>query len=224
MRSLLIVVSLTLGFLADTGVHAQGRGHAAAGLAPAGHSLAHIDGRFGHGHSYYDHGYAPHGLPQGAYPVHHGGASLSYDRNHWYRRDHGRTIIIGAPFGAFVPFLPWYYSTIWWDGLPYYYANDTYYTWDADQAQYQVVEPPAGIESGAPLAPAIGDLFVYPKSGQTDDQKIRDEADCHTVAVKEIGFDPTISDNGLSTAASDRRALYKRSLAACLESRDYSVE
>jgi hypothetical protein len=83
---------------------------------------------------------------------------------------------------------------------------------------------PPGSSSGRSWAPAIGDLFVYPKSGQTDDQKMRDEADCHTAADKEIGFDPTISNNGLSTAASDRRALYRRSLVACLESHDYSVE
>src|ERR1700749_2435813 len=161
-RFLAMSLALALCSLAISSVLAQGRGHVGGGYASGGHAPTHLDGRFGHGHSYYD----------------HGGARLSYDRSHWYRRDHGRTIIIGAPFGAFVPFLPWYYSTIWWDGLPYYYANDTYYTWNADQDQYEVVEPPAGIESEAKLAPAIGDLFVYPKNGQTDDQKMHDEADC----------------------------------------------
>jgi hypothetical protein len=216
-----VVVSLALilGCVAVTGVQAQGRGHAGSGHAPA-----HIDGRFGHGHSYYDHGIAPRGSPRGAYTVHHGGANLSYDRNHWYRRDSGRTTIIGAPFGALVPFLPWYYSTLWWDGEPYYYANDTYYTWNADQHQYQVVAPPVDIESGAKLAPAIGDLFVYPMNGQTDDQKMSDEAGCHLAAVKEIGFDPTLSDDGLSTEAAEKRGLYRRSLSACLMSRGYRVE
>jgi hypothetical protein len=126
--------------------------------------------------------------------------------------------------GRSCPFLPWYYSTIWWDGLPYYYANDTYYTWNADQDQYQVVEPPIGIESATEQAPAIGDLFVYPKNGQTEDQKMRDEADCHAAAVKDIGFDPAVSDDGMATAESDRRAVYRRALGACLESRGYSVE
>jgi len=228
-RAFVISLAVTLGLLAAPAVHAQ-RGHATGGgHAPThiggGHAPTHMDGRFGHGHSYYDHGYAPHASPHGAYTVHHGGEHLSYDRSHWYRRNHGRSIIIGAPFGAFVPFLPWYYSTIWWNDLPYYYANDTYYTWNADQDQYQVVEPPAGIESAeANIPPAIGDLFVYPKNGQTEDQRTHDEADCHSSAVKEIGFDPTVSDDGLPPAsASERRALYRRALGACLESRGYSV-
>jgi hypothetical protein len=226
-RPLVLSLILILGGSTAPTVHAQARGgHVMGGRAMGGRVPTHIDGRFGHGHSYYDHGYALRGSPQGGYSVHHGRETLSYDRNHWYRRDHGRSIIIGAPFGAFVPFLPWYYSTIWWDGLPYYYANDTYYTWNDQEDQYQVVEPPAGIEAAASdLAPAIGDLFVYPKNGQTDDQKLHDEADCHAAAVKEIGFDPTIADDNASSAsASDRRALYRKSLGTCLESRGYSVD
>src|ERR1700760_675787 len=100
-RPVTVSLALILGCVAVSGVQAQGRGHAPT----------HIDGRYGHGHAYYDHGIAPHGSPPGAYTVNHGGANLSYDRSHWYRRDHGRTVIIGAPFGAFVGFLPWYYST-----------------------------------------------------------------------------------------------------------------
>jgi hypothetical protein len=226
-RPLLLSLLLILGGLAASTVHSQARGgHATGGRAMGGRAPTHIDGRFGHGHSYYDHGYALRASPQGAYSLHHGGETLSYDRTQWYRRDHGRSIIIGAPFGAFVPFLPWYYSTIWWDGLPYYYANDTYYTWNDQENEYQVIEPPAGIESAASnLAPAIGDLFVYPKNGQTDDQKLHDEADCHAAAVKEIGFDPTIADDSVPSASeSDRRALYRKSLGACLESRGYSID
>ena len=37
-------------------------------------------------------------------------------------------ILVTPPFGLFVPFLPLYYTTIWIQGIPYYYANDTYYT------------------------------------------------------------------------------------------------
>ena len=225
----LFVASLVLALTAAVSpqVQAQARGHAARGGSPvrAG-APTHMDGRFGHGHSYYDHGYAFRGAPRGSYDVHHGGEALSYDRSHWYRRDHGRSIIIGAPFGAFVPFLPWYYSTIWWDGIPYYYANDTYYTWNADQDQYEVIQPPAGIESAQPNpAPAIGDLYVYPKNGQTADQQARDESECHHSSVDQIGFDPTVASEGLSDSDSaDRRAAYQRALTACLESRNYSVE
>ena len=33
-----------------------------------------------------------------------------------------------------VQVLPPFYTTVWFGGLPYYYANDTYYAWrDSDQ-------------------------------------------------------------------------------------------
>jgi len=57
-------------------------------------------------------------------------------------------VVWGAPIGMFVPFLPFYFTTVCWDGIPYYYANDTYYLWNDSQRQYQVVAPPDGIESG----------------------------------------------------------------------------
>ena len=39
--------------------------------------------------------------------------------------------------------LPPYYTTVWFAGVPYYYANDTYYTYAGPQG-YEVVEPPDG--------------------------------------------------------------------------------
>jgi hypothetical protein len=49
--------------------------------------------------------------------------------------------------------LPPFYSTVWFGGVPYYYADDTYYSWDAGHQQYEVVEPPAGIESAGTTQP-----------------------------------------------------------------------
>ena len=43
--------------------------------------------------------------------------------------------------GVFVPLLPPYYTTIWQNGALYYYANETYYVWDAERNQYEVVAP-----------------------------------------------------------------------------------
>src|ERR1700736_1350308 len=45
---------------------------------------------------------------------------------------------LGLYFGA----PPGYYSTMWWRGVPYYYANDTYYRYDAGVGQYVIVAPP----------------------------------------------------------------------------------
>ncbi len=36
----------------------------------------------------------------------------------------------GAGFAWFLPTLPLAYSTYWYGGVPYYYANNAYYTWD----------------------------------------------------------------------------------------------
>jgi hypothetical protein len=134
-------------------------------------------------------------------------------------------LLRGAPIGAFVPFLPWYYSTIWWNGVAYYYANDTYYSWNGGEDEYQVIEPPAGVES-APTStgPGNGDLIVYPKNGQSAEQQRRDESDCQRFAVDQTGFDPAITANDLSAdAASMKGSDYRRAEAACLDARGYSV-
>ena len=49
--------------------------------------------------------------------------------------------------GLLVPILPPHYTTLWCNGTPYYYANDSYYAWDAEQNEYLVVAPPQGLAS-----------------------------------------------------------------------------
>ena len=39
-------------------------------------------------------------------------------------------------------------------------------------------------------AAAVGDLYVYPAQGQTDQQLKQDRFDCHQWSVNETGFDP----------------------------------
>ena len=46
----------------------------------------------------------------------------------WYRPYRGRYAVVAPPIGLFIPFLPLAYTTIWMSGIPYYYANETYYT------------------------------------------------------------------------------------------------
>jgi hypothetical protein len=166
-----------------------------------------------------------HGVPHGAYPIQHRGVDYWYDRGHWYRRHGDVSIVIGAPIGAFVPVLPLYYSTVWWSGVPYYYSNDTYYTWDADENEYEVVAPPSGIESGGTTeTPGSDEIFVYPKNGQSQEQQQRDRYECHRAAVDQTGFDPTAAGGGVAPDAADvRRSDYMRSQAACLDARGYSV-
>src|ERR1700685_1660484 len=45
-------------------------------------------------------------------------------------------------YGLFLATLPLYYSTLWWNGVPYYYANDNYYVWNNGMGGYQSVSPP----------------------------------------------------------------------------------
>jgi hypothetical protein len=109
--------------------------------------------------------------------------------------------------------------------VPYYYANDTYYDWNGDQQQYEVVEPPAGMDSASTDQPPPGDaVFVYPRKGQSAQQQARDRYECHQSAAAHSGYDPTQTGTDLlPEVAADKRADYLRDEAACLDTRHYDV-
>ena len=132
----------------------------------------------------------------------------------------------GAPIGLLVPALPPYFTTVWWNGVPYYYANDTYYLWDDSQGEYAVVAPPDGIEgSGSTPAPFNDEPFAYPKQGQSPEQQSKDDYECHRWAVTQSGFDPTVAGGGVaSDQAVSKRNDYFRAKVSCLEGRGYSVK
>ena len=208
-------------------LQAQDRGHGPGGGSQyGGGGHVHQDNRFSHNQPYLNHGYQQRGGVSGGYRVHRGGYDYFYDRRHWYRRNGGLNIVIGAPIGAFVPFLPYYYSTVWWRGVPYYYANDTYYTWNGGEDEYEVVTAPNGIESGGTTAPPpIDEVFIYPKNGQDSGQQARDKYECHRSAADQTGFDPTRPGGGVEAdVAATKRSDYMRAQAACLEARGYSVK
>ena len=186
----------------------------------------HLDSRFSHNQFYHDRGYAVSAVPRGAYNVRYRGGSYFYHGGEWYRRDRGLAVIVAAPIGAFVPVLPAFYSTVWWGGVPYYYADDTYYTWNGGADQYEVVNPPSGIESGGTTqAPATDSIYVYPRNGQSSEQQAKDRYECHRAAVAATGYDPTVAGGGVAPDASaNRRADYMRAQSACLDARGYSVK
>src|SRR6188508_1804131 len=119
-----------------------------AAALPLPSQAMHLDNRFEHNQYYHDRGEVVPALPRGAYTVRYRGGDYLYHGGEWYRRNGRVAVVIAAPIGAFVPVLPAFYSTVWWGGVPYYYADDTYYTWDACEDSYEVVAPPAGIENG----------------------------------------------------------------------------
>jgi len=152
-----------------------------------------------------------------------------------------------AYYGWSYPFylgvLPALYATYWWSGVPYYYVNNVYYTWNAADNGYVATDPPpvsgdytddvnaaAAAGAGGPdsvppdVAPPTGqasDIIAYPRNGQSDQQQSTDKFECHNWAKAQTGFDPTSqSSSGASPSA---RAGYGRAMAACLDARGYTV-
>ena len=136
----------------DAWPHNGGGGGGEAGTA----THQHLDTRFSHNRYYYDRGYAVHKAPIGGVSnltdregeqYYFQGGNWYRWRGAWYRSWGGAWVVVDAPKGLLIPFLPPHYTTVWWNGTPYYYANDTYYAWEAGQNEYVVVAPPQGLAS-----------------------------------------------------------------------------
>lgn len=125
--------------------------------------------------------------------------------------------------GLFVASLPLYYSTYYWNGVPYYYADDYYYRYDSRARRYERVTPPSGLaDQAATTAPASAELFAYPKNGQSEEQQARDKRECRDWARSQVTTDATPGESRTQPdAASDE---YVRAQTACLEGRGYSVK
>jgi len=152
-------------------------------------------------------------------------------------------VVITPPIGLSIAVLPPYYSTLWIGGIPYYYADNVYYTAAPDQSGYVVATPPDDGGQGAPPpdgsadpnaaggayaqpgAPQASlDLIIYPKQGQSKDQQAADEYECHNWAKGQTGFDPTQANGGVAPGDADRaHSNYDRAMAACLQGRGYQV-
>jgi len=148
----------------------------------------------------------------------------------WYAPRGDGFVVVAAPVGVVISVLPPYYSTVWVGGVPFYYADNVYYSWQPDQNGYAVVDPPDNADQsspppgGDPGAGAQSDLIIYPKNGQTKDQQAADEYECHNWARSQTGFDPTQPGGGVAAGDADRsRNNYDRAMSACLQGRGYQV-
>jgi hypothetical protein len=132
----------------------------------------HLDLGFEHDHYYYDRGYAVQRPPAGGVANLIGQQGERYYfyrgnwyrwRGDWYRSWGGAWVVVDAPVGLLVPTLPPYYTTLWWSGISYYYANETYYVSDAARNGYEVVAPPdtRRLRSYAPAALKAPVRYVY---------------------------------------------------------------
>jgi hypothetical protein len=186
----------------------------------------HIDARYSHNRSYPDRGLMVRALPGSAMAFSRPNGRFYYSGGVWYAPRGPRFVVVGAPIGCFVPFLPPFYTTLWIGGFPYYYANETYYTWDASQNGYEVVAPPndQGATTEAPPPPQSDQLFIYPQNGQSAEQQATDKYECHKWASSQTGFDPTQPSGGAPPNESgSQRADYQRAMSACLQGRGYSA-
>ena len=211
------------------------RGGYVGGNVASVHAYGHVGGFAGRsayvGHPGYGYGYGRGGF--GWHRPYWGGGY--WHGGYWPRAYYGW----GYPW--FLGVLPAVYATYWWGGLPYYYANDVYYTWNPGQNGYVVTDPPP-VDTGdsvsssgdgsyesadpgsnnAPVAPGNGsstDVYAYPKNGQTDEQQSTDRYECHKWAVAQSGFDPTHASQGSGDTVD-----YRRAMAACLDGRGYSAK
>ena len=140
----------------------------------------------------------------------------------------------------YLPALPFGYATFWWGGVPFYYCNNLYYTWSPGYNGYVVSDPPPAAETdnaagaspdegyeqaaptgynSAPPAGGSGDVYVYPRNGQSETQTQTDRYECHSWAVSQTGFDPTRAP----AATAGTAAAYRRAIIACLDARGYSA-
>ncbi len=144
----------------------------------------------------------------------------------------------GWGLGWYLPVLPLGLQTYWWNGVPYYYADNAYYVWNGDVGQYEAVAPPARGDrdtGGSYLMAAPGSnphaapasnaaLFAYPKAHQSEAQQARDREECRQWAAQQTGSSPGVSQSETQHPVStEQRAAYLRAQAACLEGRNYSV-
>jgi hypothetical protein len=190
-----------------------------------------LDNRYNHGHYYPAPGAVIRTLPGGYRPYFFHGSHYYFYGGVWYAPGPGGFLVVGPPVGLFVAALPAFYTTVWLGGVPYYYANQTYYQWAADQNGYVVVDPPAGADQpgapppGAAAAAAADNVYIYPRNGQTQEQQAADRFECHDWAKNQTGFDPTQAGGGVAAGDNgSRREQYQRAMGACLEARGYSVK
>lgn len=133
----------------------------------------------------------------------------------------GGYVVVHAPIGARVGYLPPGYLSFYIGPRHYFYANLTYYLWDDHYNDYVVVKEPEGAENYVVDAAQNQDttFFVYPAKGQSDELRDRDRYECYLWAVDQTGFDPSDPEGN-----TDKQRDYRRAISACLEGRGYTVK
>jgi hypothetical protein len=209
-----VVLILTMAIFVITPLSIEARGGYSGGHG-GGYSGGHSGGHGGiRGGSYSGIRGGGHGGSRGrGYSGGHGGYNGRWYYGGWW-----------YPWAVTIPFLPFYYQTIWVGGYPYYYANGSYYAPTTDG--YMMVNPAQdAVNQIPPSAPSIEKLFIYPRQGQSEELQVKDREECQGWAASQTGYEPTKPPAGDITEAQRNqiRADYQRAKCACLEGRGYTV-
>lgn len=181
-----------------------------------------FDNRYHHDRYYPRPGHEINRLPERHYSARFHDRHYFYFGGTWYLPDGPRFVVVTPPLGIVIPFLPPYYTTIWVRGIPYYYANDAYYVWRPDLNGYEVTTLPTDTPQEPQLQ--VGQLFIYPEKGQSEQQQADDRYECYRWSVGQTGYDPTEPPQNLSLSTLNaKREDYQRAMKSCLEGRGYSV-
>jgi hypothetical protein len=220
------LAALSLGISDIADAHGGGGGGHSGGGGAHGWG-GHHDGSHGGGFR------RSAGFHGGGYPQHGGWRRPDGFYGHGWNRGGWGALGYGLYFSA----LPWNCELYYWDGVPYYYADDTYFEWNGTAGAYETVPPPAGLaDQVAAQEPVVRELFAYPKGDQTNEQIDRDRAECHQWAIAQAGLDSRQANdkNGGSATSKEpskaekltvaKRTEYLRADGTCLEGRNYSVE
>ena len=170
----------------------------------------------------------------GGYSGGHGGGYGGYHGG-WYGGHGGyRGWYYGGwwyPWAVAIPFLPFYYQTVWVGGYPYYYADGSYYAPTADG--YMTVNPLQGaVNQIPPSTPSVERLFIYPRQGQSEEQQAKDRYECHSWAVSQTWREPRkvsmeewafIIKSMPEAQRNQMRTDYHRAMDACLDGRGYTM-
>ena len=147
------IVRSTIAAMFTAAALAAGGAAAADRRAEAVEVHEDLDARHGHDRVYVDRGVAVAAVPRGAVVVRDGPNRYWFHGGVWYRPEAGRFVVIAPPVGVLVPALPPFYTTLTIGAVPYYYANDAHYVWREPEHQYEVVDPPANVESAIVTPP-----------------------------------------------------------------------
>jgi hypothetical protein len=159
-------------------------------------------------------------------------------------------VFYGAGFLWFLPTLPLYCSTYWWEGVPYYYYNDAYYTWSPSADGYVATDPPPAATTG-PADDGSGANASYdPAAGAPPAQQAGPPQGAGPQSTAPQNGAPQINDNVYAypgngqtedQQASDRQQCdqwastqagtaapgspdFRRAVIACFQGRGYSAQ